>query len=447
MSSQQNTSDVANHATPFELAGDRANPDTVRFVDDTVRDATVVGLGEACHGVREFHALTHRLFASLVEHHGVRAFGLEAGFAEARAIDRYVRTGDTDTTAVDALDALSFWIWRTESMCALVEWIREYNRDRPPEDAVRFYGLDCQWTGAPADELRRYFDTVDPSVVDCLDTEFDTASDGIQMHFLGEDPDDESFSKRVAVVEELQTTLTERLDEKRAEYVDTAGESEYELARHHLRLLEQAIDLAAVAREDGKGGTYSTQRDEYMAETVKWILSQQESPIAICAANGHLRTGNDHHDRGPEVGPLGYHLDNTSGLTYRAIASVFGSGTVRKAGSTAEDERLFPAQSVASPPDETLHATLLAACDSPAYLETGVRSADEVPDALLGDRLTRALPPGYDPEASTGFEREYRADFTREFDGVCFLPEVSAAEVLSSDTGTDSDTDTTGDDD
>lgn len=111
----------------------------------------VVGLGEATHGTREFFQLKHRLLRFFVEELGVPLFGLEANFSETLAVDRYVRRGEGDPEA--ALEGIYFWTWNTEEVLALIGWMRAFNADRPPEDRVRFYGFDAQFTRGAADAV------------------------------------------------------------------------------------------------------------------------------------------------------------------------------------------------------------------------------------------------------------------------------------------------------
>jgi len=62
-------------------------------LDDSVANATVIGLGEASHGTREFIQFRHRLIRSLVEERGLRLIGLEANFAATLDITEYVVNG------------------------------------------------------------------------------------------------------------------------------------------------------------------------------------------------------------------------------------------------------------------------------------------------------------------------------------------------------------------
>ena len=122
-------------------------------------EATVIGLGEAAHGTREFFRLKHRLIRYLVERQEVRLFGLEANFAETLALDRYIRYGEGDPE--EALAGVYFWTWNTEELLALVEWLRAFNDGREVGDRVRFSGST---PSSPPGRPRRSTRTCEPPI-------------------------------------------------------------------------------------------------------------------------------------------------------------------------------------------------------------------------------------------------------------------------------------------
>src|SRR5690606_19570240 len=69
---------IADHHVPLRTTEPGSGTDDLAGLRRTFAKATVVGLGEATHGTREFFQLKHRLLESLVEHHGFTVFGLEA---------------------------------------------------------------------------------------------------------------------------------------------------------------------------------------------------------------------------------------------------------------------------------------------------------------------------------------------------------------------------------
>jgi erythromycin esterase len=92
--------------------------DDLRAFDRDVRDARVIGLGEASPGTAEFFQMKQRLLRDLVERHGVTVLAVEdARVVEARAVERYVSTGSGDPA--DALRHLA-WPLQNREMLGLV---------------------------------------------------------------------------------------------------------------------------------------------------------------------------------------------------------------------------------------------------------------------------------------------------------------------------------------
>src|SRR4051812_40782259 len=102
--------------------------------------ARVVGMGEATHGTREFFQFKHRMLEFLVEEMGFTAFALEVDSATALRVDAYVRGGAGQAAAI--VRGMRYWIWDTEEIVALVQWIRQHNLKPTTKHPVRFYGID-----------------------------------------------------------------------------------------------------------------------------------------------------------------------------------------------------------------------------------------------------------------------------------------------------------------
>ncbi len=412
-----------------EFTGDTSD---LSVIDDQVSEASIVGLGEAAHGLRDCSTLKHRLFARLVTVYGFRLFGMEAHLSEALAINEYVVHGEGDVET--ALETLRFWIWQTEAVKSLIEWMRAFNDGRPLSDRIRFYGLDVQSTKAPVTELTEFLEAVDPAYKEDVADALEIARNIHQPQATDDETavTDETIRERIDTVEALIADLTEQFEKHKSEYVDATSERAYQLASRQLRVLEQAIELEAIDLEHGRGIEYSWTRDQYMAENLAWIRTFEERDrIAVWAANGHLRKGNDHHPDGPsDGGPLGYHLDQRFGSEYCALALEFGRGSAQTI-DIGEDPAEFPVKELRSPPADTLLGALFDQSAEPCYLDLGTVGETDSAKAWLEDAQPHAASVlAYDPEMEVGLESDHRVDFTWEFDGLFFIPEIDAAEPL-----------------
>jgi erythromycin esterase-like protein len=102
----------------------------------------LLGLGEPMHGEVAFPRLRNQLFRHLVEHEGYRSIALESDAVAGLLVDGFVTEG------VGSLDEVlqrgfSHGFGDTAANRQLVQWMREYNRDRPAADRLRFFGFDA----------------------------------------------------------------------------------------------------------------------------------------------------------------------------------------------------------------------------------------------------------------------------------------------------------------
>ena len=113
----------------------------IESIGEAIGSARVVGLGESRHDTREQLLLKGLLVQYLIENRGFRALILEESFAHAESLDRYVTSGEGNPR--DLMNRLAGWyLWDTEEMLELVQWIRQFNADREPGQKVRIFGMD-----------------------------------------------------------------------------------------------------------------------------------------------------------------------------------------------------------------------------------------------------------------------------------------------------------------
>src|SRR3954466_8250118 len=109
---------------------------------DRFADARVVLLGEATHGTSEFYRARAAISRQLIEKHGFRIVAVEADWPDAARIDRYVRHLSPEPSREQAFARFPTWMWRNQEVREFVDWLREYNEPRQPDERVEFRGLD-----------------------------------------------------------------------------------------------------------------------------------------------------------------------------------------------------------------------------------------------------------------------------------------------------------------
>jgi erythromycin esterase-like protein len=166
---------------------------------DAIGDRKVVLLGEATHGTHEFYRERARITRRLIEERNFTAVAVEADWADAYRVNRYVSRMSTDANAIAALgDFHRFptWMWRNREMVEFVEWMHLHNSALDQQQRVRFYGLDLYGMHASMDAVIAYLENVDPAAAlrarerySCFDaTSRDGQKYGASTHFGLEPP-------------------------------------------------------------------------------------------------------------------------------------------------------------------------------------------------------------------------------------------------------------------
>src|SRR5688572_27691460 len=131
---------VQRHAVP--LHGTGADFDALL---GRAADASLVLVGEASHGTREFYQLRADISRRLIAELGFTAVAVEADWPDAYRVNRYVHGDPRDADADQALAGfLRFptWMWRNTVVRGFVDWLRAHNAGLDASARVGFYGLD-----------------------------------------------------------------------------------------------------------------------------------------------------------------------------------------------------------------------------------------------------------------------------------------------------------------
>ncbi|MEJ7600557.1 MAG: erythromycin esterase family protein [Kofleriaceae bacterium] len=134
---------------------------------DLVSHARIVCLGESTHGSHEFYQLRAAVTRRLIAQHGFSAIAIEGDWPDALRTDRYVRQLGDDEAASAALASFQrfpTWMWRNQDVVDLVDWLRDFNRDRAPHARAGFYGLDLYSLHASIRSVLSFLDQADPTL-------------------------------------------------------------------------------------------------------------------------------------------------------------------------------------------------------------------------------------------------------------------------------------------
>jgi erythromycin esterase len=393
------------------------------FLDGLVGDATVLGMGEAAHGASEFQRMKSRTFKYLVEHKGFTVFCLEAQVGRCMDIDTYVTTGVGDPAQL--VYDQGFWVWDTQEMLDLVNWMRSYNLDPAHGAKLRFMGMDMQDGG---DELRKvgaYIRSVDPAAYLALDPL-------IQVYLLRvwDGPlSGATFpaSDRILCRENVQTVQQWLVDHEEA-CTGISGKEAYAVALRLAGVVRQSLEYRATY---GSLTAKFDMRDQDMAANVVSYLAQAApgTRLVISAHNAHV-------SRQPLVAgqwAMGGFLDQALHQQYVPLGFAFHAGTIVAAANYATKEEMKtpnPIQLWTVPPSAArcIEFTLFQAGLDRAYLPLRNLDPSQAGQAwFLQSQALRDIGATYDGTSEFNVISNVQPD---RFDGLIFLRDVEASHVL-----------------
>ena len=113
---------------------------------DAIASRPVVMLGEASHGTHEYYTWRIAITKRLIEEKSFRFIAVEGDWPDCYLINRYVKgyedAGSNFREIMNRFDRWPTWMWANWEIVALIEWLRDFNKNLPAEMKVGFYGLD-----------------------------------------------------------------------------------------------------------------------------------------------------------------------------------------------------------------------------------------------------------------------------------------------------------------
>jgi len=290
-----------------------------------IGSARVVGIGESRHDTREQVLLKGLLVRHMIEDFGFRAFILEESCPHAEPLDRYVTSGKGDLREI--MNQLAGWyLWDTEEMLELFQWMRQFNADREADDMVHVFGMDIT---APARGVLDVIGYCNGLGVDIGLSEPELGLDLQQGDFWPG-----TWGKYASLSDDQRIELGKNY-EKLVETL-VAGKQTL-IASSSVKEYEHAMLMAEIGKMGNaffsspdriEGGVI---RERGMAATALWYLDNEmpKRKAIIWAHNLHVATGTFSM---PELmegtfGPMGMQMRDVLGEDYIAIGATFGEGS------------------------------------------------------------------------------------------------------------------------
>jgi erythromycin esterase-like protein len=396
-----------------------------------VGDARFVLIGEASHGTHEFYQCRASITKRLIAEKGFSAVAVEADFPDAYRINRFVRGIGSDKNADEALKDFGrfpLWMWRNTEVLDFVEWLKEFNADKPLNNQAGFYGIDLYSLHASMEAVLKYLEKVDPEAArrarsrySCFDHHGEDAqSYGYAASFdLSQSCEDEAINQLVEV------------QRRAAEYANRDGfvaRDEYFFAEQNARLVKNAEEYYRQMFH-GRVSSWNL-RDSHMAETVVALANHlenqgQSAKIVVWAHNSHLgdaRATDMSRGRGEwNVGQLVREQYGVSDV--RLIGFTTFEGTVTAATDWDEPAQLKRVRQGLN----NSYERLLHQVDIPNFF-LNLRD-EETAETLRRPMLQRAIGVIYRPETER-VSHYFEASLSEQFDGVIHFDRTRALEPL-----------------
>lgn len=378
----------------------------------------VVGMGETSHGTKEIFQMKHRMLEFLVKEMGFTLFGIEASHVGCRPINDYVLHGKGNSR--DALSAQGFWIWNTEEVIEMIEWMHDYNKTVPNTKKIKFIGIDTQTIGLDNayDRINKYLKKTGEHSM--LEVDVDSLFNSIKSI-----KDRSDLSKRRQKLYNLLSYLiTNEIN-----LIHISSKQEYYNIILDLKKIIQGVE--AGDRKLGKRSGYNI-RDEYIAQTVMETLEKEGSnaKMMLWAHNSHINKDPSSYTNGSQK-PLGSALKRYLGdKKYYAIGFATYQGTFQARSYTKNKNTYVygKAGSFKIYPGEEGHFDWYFAQSKKdrLYIHLKQLTNPNAVQSFLKKNLKM-----HSAGATWTFDRSYSPIFNiipgKQFDGIIFIKETSAA--------------------
>jgi erythromycin esterase len=311
----------------------RGNQDDLSLLKKIVDKAEVVCLGESRHDIHEQFQLKHRFIKYLVEEMNFKTFALEASLPYSNRINDHILNGNGNIDEIMS-NMPGWFLWDTQEMKNILNWLNEYNKGQDIGNKVNFYGIDIVAPNNGLDQIFEYIQNVDkPYFEQTKNKKFGRSiiedsqwQNSLQNYSLLSEEEKQILIKNY-------NGLFEHIKQNKENYIAKSSENEY----------DWILELSYSANEANKMFAETDRlkmgliRDNAMANISLWIKERNEKLI-IWAHNVHIGKSEFIMNMFPEnpIQGMGYVLNQKLKDNMISIGASFNQGEFRDENVTFE---------------------------------------------------------------------------------------------------------------
>lgn len=252
-----------------------------------IGDAGIVMLGEASHGTSDFYLWRWHITRRLIEEKGFNFMAVEGDWPDCYRLNRFIKNdpkaGKDAYAVLNAFNRWPTWMWANWELVAFAGWLHHFNKEKPSNRKVGFYGLDVYSLHESLQEILAYLHKTDPSA-------YEVALEAARCFEPYRKNEGLAYARAAELVPELcQTEVVSLLTEIRARITsyNTDPENVFSVAQNSTVV----ANAEQYYREMIRGGAHSWNlRDRHMHDTLVKLLDfhGSEAKAVIWAHNTHI---------------------------------------------------------------------------------------------------------------------------------------------------------------
>jgi erythromycin esterase-like protein len=254
---------------------------------ERIGDAHYVLLGEASHGTADFYDWRRTISQRLIREKGFSFIAVEGDWPDCYRINRYVKgyadAGESAREVLHAFERWPTWMWANEEVVALVEWMRDHNRQRPDEQRVGFYGLDVYSLWDSMHAVLGYLDRADGPAGQAARRAFEC------FEPFGYDAQEyaEATAWTPTTCEEEVVELLRELRQRASLYEHDGREAFFNAEQNALVVKNAETYYRTMVRGDARSWNV---RDQHMAETLARLMMHhgRDAKAIVWEHNTHI---------------------------------------------------------------------------------------------------------------------------------------------------------------